>query len=106
MPDLMKIKDTLLNAIVDAKRLIPDKKVDFIKFYISDPTDEEMVEWTVLHEFTYERQLDGLKMWISVQYAGELYMDKELGRKVPRPKNQIHIMESTRSPELDTANVI
>ena len=65
-----------------------------------------MVEWTSLHEFTYERKLDSMQMWISVQYAGELYMDKELGRKVPRPKHVIHIMESTRSPELDTANVI
>ena len=107
MPDsLTTLKDTLLNAIVDAGRLILDKKVDFLKFYVSEPTDEEMVEWTSLHEFTYERQLDGMKMWISVQFVGELYLDKALGRMVPRPKNQIHIMESTRAPELDTVNVI
>ena len=107
MPDtLTTLKDTLLNAIVDAGRLILDKKVDFVKFYVSDPTDEEMVEWTSLHEFTYERQLDGMKMWISVQFKNEKYIDDKTGDTRFRQKNQIHIMESTRAPELDTANVI
>lgn len=106
MPDsLTTLKDTLLNAIVVAGRLVLDKKVDFVKFYVSDPTDEEMVEWTSLHEFTYERKLDGMKMWISVQFKGEKWVD-DSGNDRYRPKHVIHIMESTRAPELDTANVI